>query len=644
MSRRLIIVVAGLGLAAVLGIVGAQERPAQVPVLQAPVLPRDGGVPSRWRSAEAKGTERRIDDRLTSPAGAVDPTDDEESRAASGDGLKSVLKRRSVEPESTASDGGPETAAERDADRSDKEQGARDAGSSRRPSMEPVAEPALSSPAPAETARKPAARPIAPRGIAPSGPAPGSVAESLSLRGQSARVRVEVVGPAAISFGKPAAYRIAAVNESTESAGEVVVAVAVPGHVAVDGMAASAGEARGAAPTGGSIEWRIPALAGGAREQLELQITANSDQPAGISVTWTMRSPELTASIPVLKPALDVQVGGPEDILYGTRQIYTITVSNPGTGPAENVSLDVSTGGNGQARRIGTLAAGAREQIRMELVARESGSLEIKATAHGDGLRDEAARTVLVRRAELAVEIRGPGLKFAGSTGTYEVAIQNTGNASASDVEVSVKLPAGSRYVGGVENASETAGRLAWKVKEIAPNDARKVAIEVAFEKAGDLQCEVITTMAGELASTASCPTKVEALADLQLQVNDPQGPKTVGEEVVFEIRVVNRGTKAAQNVHVVGQFSDGVEPIRAEGSPAELVPGQVLFRDLPRVEAGQQVVLRIVAKAESAGNHRFRAVVKCEDPDTELTAEDMTRFFGDEPVETARSGGATRR
>jgi hypothetical protein len=66
------------------------------------------------------------------------------------------------------------------------------------------------------------------------------------------------------------------------------------------------------------------------------------------------------------------------------------------------------------------------------------------------------------------------------------------------------------------------------------------------------------------------------------------------------------------------------------EGARAEIVPGQVLFQPVARIDPGQQVTLRVKARAEKGGNHVFRAEVKCGDPETRLVTEDSTRFFGD--------------
>ena len=87
-----------------------------------------------------------------------------------------------------------------------------------------------------------------------------------------------------------------------------------------------------------------------------------------------------------------------------------------------------------------------------------------------------------------------------------------------------------------------------------------------------------------------------------------------------------------------VGQFSEGIEPVKADGVTARLVPGQVLFNPIPRVEPGDEIKLKIIARANQAGNHRFRAKLNCSDPDTQLIAEETTFFFGVDEVPVTAS------
>ena len=105
---------------------------------------------------------------------------------------------------------------------------------------------------------------------------------------------------------------------------------------------------------------------------------------------------------------------------------------------------------------------------------------------------------------------------------------------------------------------------------------------------------------------------RVEAMAELHLDVKEPQGPIPVGEETTYEVRVHNRGTKAAQDIQVMAYFSQGIEPTSAEGCPHRIMPGQVAFNPIASLPAGEEVTLKVRACADAVGNHIFRAEVHC--------------------------------
>jgi len=90
---------------------------------------------------------------------------------------------------------------------------------------------------------------------------------------------------------------------------------------------------------------------------------------------------------------------------------------------------------------------------------------------------------------------------------------------------------------------------------------------------------------------------------------------------------ITNRGKKTAEDVFVIAQFSDGIEPTRVEGHTGKLVPGQVLFDPIPKIEPGEERTLTITAEASKSGNHRFRASVRCQGSEDDLLKEESTRF-----------------
>ena len=119
------------------------------------------------------------------------------------------------------------------------------------------------------------------------------------------------------------------------------------------------------------------------------------------------------------------------------------------------------------------------------------------------------------------------------------------------------------------------------------------------------------------------------ATADLVLDVKDPVGPVPVGTEATYTISIQNRGTETADGVEAVVYFSRGIEPVSADGAHHKLGPGQVVFERIPSLGVGKSIQLQIRAKAETAGNHVFRAEVYCNASGIRLVSEEMTHFYG---------------
>jgi uncharacterized repeat protein (TIGR01451 family) len=166
-------------------------------------------------------------------------------------------------------------------------------------------------------------------------------------------------------------------------------------------------------------------------------------------------------------------------------------------------------------------------------------------------------------------------------------------------------------------------------VGDLAPGLQRTFNFSCQLTSDGDNLFRVGVRSDGGVEAASEMLTKVESLADLKLVVNDPQGPVPVGEETTYEISITNRGTKAATEVQVLAQFSEGIEPVSVEGGKAELIPGQALFRPLAKIAPSETLTLKVKARAQKSGTHLFRAEVKCGEPETKLVAEETTRFYG---------------
>lgn len=472
-----------------------------------------------------------------------------------------------------------------------------------------------------------------------------------SAAANSAVLTVRTIGPQKVTIGKPATYQLVLENHGDAAANEVVVTCKLPPWAEVESATASAG----AAPLPESdnsdgIQWRVPRLEATSKQTLALQIVPRQSTPFQLAVQWTF-APEATETIvEVQEPKLQIAVSGPNELMYGASDVFRITVSNPGTGDAENVTILTSSspaataaGGEPMDKLIlGTLPAGRTKTLELKVSGTAAGNLLVRAQAAGDGgLAAETSQKVLVRRAALAVAAVGPETKYAGTPATYKIKLHNPGNAAAENVRIEVALPIGSKFESCSAGGASTGGKVEWTVPTLGPGAEQSVELSCIVMTAGVNRLQVNANAGADLTATAEVSTKVDALADLKLEISDPAGPVNLQEDAVYEIRIRNRGTKTAEGVRVVAFFSEGIEPISATGANHTRETGQVTFDAFPSVDPGQEFVCKITAKAVKAGTYVFRAELACDQPDTRLVAEETTLFYGQatanpEPQETS--------
>jgi len=250
----------------------------------------------------------------------------------------------------------------------------------------------------------------------------------------------------------------------------------------------------------------------------------------------------------------------------------------------------------------------------------------------GDGNAQASLTEVItIQKPELRLSLTGPTEHFVGVPAVYRLQVANPGNATVKNVQVNLQLPEGlDQIVASPEGRmSFDRRRVEWTLTEITAGAAQELTLRCQYRAAGVARILAKAAADPDLSATESIQTQVEAVADLTLSLVDPAGPVPVGEEAIYEIRIHNRGTKAATQVEVVTYFSYGIEPVAAEGAPNRIGPGQVVFSPIAAIGPGQTQVLKVKAKAERAGSHIFRAEVHCRPANVRLVSEGTTRYFG---------------
>jgi uncharacterized repeat protein (TIGR01451 family) len=474
------------------------------------------------------------------------------------------------------------------------------------------------------------------------GPAAAAPQRSLLFARKGPVLSVETMGPRRIAVGKESAYEVTIQNRGEVGAEDVVVYITLPPWAAIAGTQVSTGATQAAAPDQAArpFQWRVGHLPAQSREKLVLRIVPHESRPFDLAVRWDYQPVASQAMIEVQEPKLEIGLDGPREVLYGQKEVYTLKIANPGTADAENVFIELVPVGPGTnqpvSHNLGRIGAGGRKTIEVELTARQVGNLTIQVQVRADGgLHAELAEKGLVRRAALQVDVEGPKVQYVGGVASYRICVRNPGTAPARNVNLSVNLPPAAKYLSGIENARVEAdgAKVQWALDALEPAAERTFILNCRLELPGSTQIDVVSTAEGDLTASAGMATRVEAMADLTLEVKDPAGPVPLGEEATYQVRIHNRGTKKAPNVQVVAYFSRGIEPIRAEGAQHKVQSGQVVFSPIPSLGPGEDLLLKVYARAETAGNHIFRAEVHCQPLDIRLVSEDTTHFYEDDSV-----------
>ncbi len=464
----------------------------------------------------------------------------------------------------------------------------------------------------------------------PAPPVSGGASKSLDMEIPSVMVRL--VGPGDIPVGRKGDYELMTKNTGAIPLNGVVIRMDIPKGVTADIAEAAKSEVETETMEDGTVAllWQVAELGAGKSKSLPVKLTASEARNFAIALEWTVLPQNGELLVNVQQPLLQIGLEGPSEAPYGMPQMYRLKISNPGTAIAEDVVLNLSAEPYGSnSSPIGSIAPGSHRIVEVELTFQQRGNLKIKAEAVGAGnLKSASEVDVQVKQAVLQAAVTGPETEYVGAIAEYAMELTNSGDAVAENVIAQIQLPEGVK-LSALPNGTRLSGRnLLWEVNNIEVGKSAKLHWQTELQNAGDQVFEVTCRGSAGAAAVAKVQTLVEAVADLKLTLSDPPSPAPVGEEVAYELEISNQGKQSANQVRVIAQFSEGIEPSKAEGAEHKIVPGQVIFEPIAKIAPGEKVKLQVRALAAQAGVHRFRIEVQTEDQEVHHVLEESTRYM----------------
>ena len=447
-------------------------------------------------------------------------------------------------------------------------------------------------------------------------------------------VTVEWVKQGEISVGQECSCDLLVKNTGKISARAVVVDATFPPSVRLTKANPEP------AVVGDHLEWSIPELAAG--EERTIHISMIPSQRGDLATTAHVRFTGTAASVfKVAEPLLKVTTTAPNEVIIGDPLVQTVTLTNPGTGIAQHVKIQIATPEGLEATRgdrstieIGSLNPGESRTMRLSFTAIAGGeqTLSVEATADS-GLSESAEATVNVIAPSLSLEMEGPSLRYAGRDARYTLNVTNEGQAATNNIRITHRIPKGFKFVkadkGGTFDADTSS--VNWFVGHLEPQQSAQVKLNLQATELGQFDHQAFVTAEHGVTAKSVATTKVEGSASLVMEIQDLDDPVELGQETAYEIRVSNTGSKAAVNVGLTFELPNGVELVNVEAVTQHLAKsGLILFNDLPQLAPGKTALFRIHVRGTTEGNQRVRARLTSESIEQELISEELTKFYAE--------------
>ncbi|MFO0954064.1 MAG: hypothetical protein U0835_23495 [Isosphaeraceae bacterium] len=464
-----------------------------------------------------------------------------------------------------------------------------------------------------------AALPVSP---SPRGQKPGFVLtpEELPIGRQSVGLTVDVVAPQFLNLNQTAVLKVLVKNNGTTDARGVVVRDELPEEL---GYVSSQPEAQ---RTDSLLIWTLGTLPAGAERTITLSVKPKRTGPFEHAATVTMLAGSKARTL-VREPKLKVeQTVVTSNVLKGQPAQFTIAVSNPGDGPARNVTVQakLSAGLRHESgepndqnlfeQTIDQINPGERVVLDTLVAdAIQGGAQTCLIVASSPDVSPNAPEsrsqaTVNVVEPKLKLTAIGPDKRYTETLATYELTVENPGTAHARNVRVQATLPVSGRLreIPTSAQFDRQTRRLSWTIAQLEPGGKTVLSFQVRMGGIGLYQVGIESRADGGLLAKEILQTNVLGLADVDFSVSEKRRVVDINDQTTYVIRVVNSGSKEATRINISAELSKNIEPIDTGGTDeaAQFTPteNKLVFPTIDRLAPGKAIELGIRVKATAPG------------------------------------------
>ncbi len=388
------------------------------------------------------------------------------------------------------------------------------------------------------------------------------------------------------------------------------------------------------------VTWNFDRMDAGEQRSIMIMLipSERGEITANANVRFTTAA---TKTFSVDEPMLSLAMQGPDKVLLGEPASQIVTISNPGSGVAQNVIVEVQLPeglqhpkGGRLKMELGSLSAGESRSVRLTLTAQAGGQQVVRVVANaGTGLERIAESKVLVLAPSLQLAMAGPSVRYVGRDARFTLTATNDGLAVTNNVRAMYLVPDGFEFVyagrgGKYDRKTRT---VSWFVGSVAPGDKVEMHLKLKPVQLGDFKHVARVLSEHGASAEAQAATSIQGTASLMLEVADLDDPVEIGRDTAYEIRVRNDGSKEAQNVGLSIELPVGIETLNIQGPTQHIAEsGLIVFKSIPSLPSGKTATFRIQIKGTEEGNQRIRARLTSDSIQEPLTVEELTRFYAE--------------
>ncbi|MAV35422.1 MAG: hypothetical protein CMJ59_08180 [Planctomycetaceae bacterium] len=235
-------------------------------------------------------------------------------------------------------------------------------------------------------------------------------------------------------------------------------------------------------------------------------------------------------------------------------------------------SVNITTDAQGMApvEVINPTGAVGVSRIRIQIVRPADAANGSPEMALGDGWT-----TISWNAPSLRLTATGPDLVSVNAVAIYHLEISNLGDRVARNVEVSTRLPETLEFLNSRPDARQFTSQYRWQLGNLAPGARTSLSITCRAGAPSNLRL-AFAVRADQIAEQRSAVATRVIETALAVRIVNPPETAEVGQKLVYEIEVTNRGSTALSRVVLRDTFDFGLRHAEGQVSPIERTIGDL--------------------------------------------------------------------